>query len=71
MDARYYRDLIIRAVLGSDPAMIAQVADGKTLDALAHTLAEAENAVSCLRAKGYGVPGMSVAATARLVTKVR
>jgi hypothetical protein len=67
MDARYYRDLIVRAVLGTNPAMIAQVADGPTLDAIAGQLAQAEDAVSVLRAKGYGVHGMNVSATARQV----
>jgi hypothetical protein len=73
MRAIYYRDLIVRAVLGSDPdpALVAKVVDPKTLDALANNLAEAESALDMLRHKGYGVPGMSVAATARLVAKVR
>jgi hypothetical protein len=71
MNARFYRDMIVRAVLGADPAMSAQVADHETLDAIAGQLVQAEEAVSVLRAKGYGVHGMSVAATARLVPKAK
>lgn len=58
VDARYYRNMILEAVKENDR---------KTLDALANNLAEAEESLSMLRAKGYGTHGMSVAATARQV----
>jgi hypothetical protein len=65
MEARYYRDLIVRAVLGPDS--VAAVADEPTLAAIADLFADAEEALSVLRAKHYGLHGMGIAATARLV----
>lgn len=67
MEARYYRDLIVRAVLGPDA--VAWIADDAMLAALADQLREAEEGLSILRAKGYGLHGMGIAATAKLVPR--
>ncbi|MBY0238473.1 MAG: hypothetical protein K2X55_04090 [Burkholderiaceae bacterium] len=53
-----YRDLIERAVKQGDNQM---------LDMLAQALADAERAKQILRAKGYGVTGMAISATAAQV----
>jgi hypothetical protein len=57
MHIDYYRDLIIRAV----------AEDESMLDSIASTLFASTDALSILRAKGYGVHGMQIDATARLV----
>jgi len=71
MEARYYRALILRAVLGTDPdtgeTKTEPVADEATLAAIADLFADAEEALSVLRAKHYGLHGMGIAATARQV----
>jgi hypothetical protein len=67
MEARYYRDLIVRAVLGPDA--VAEIADDAMLAALAEQLRESEEGLSILRAKGYGLHGMGIAATAKLVLR--
>lgn len=55
MKAHHYRDLLRRVVLSGDDQM---------LDMLAHALLDAERAKQILRAKGYGVTGMPISATA-------
>lgn len=67
MEARYYRDLIVRAVLG--PESVAPIADEPTLLAIAEQFREAEEGLSILRAKGYGLHGMGIAATAKQVPR--
>lgn len=67
MKAHHYREMIVRAVLGTDPAMIAVVADSDTLDLIATAFAQAEAAKAVLCAKGYGDPAMTIDALARLV----
>lgn len=71
MEARYYRDLIVRAVLGPDPedGEPHKVADEATLLAIADQFREAEEGLSILRAKGYGLHGMGIAATAKQVPR--
>lgn len=63
----HYREMIVRAVLGTHPAMVAVVADSETLDMIVTALIQAELAKQILRAKGYGVTGQTIDATARLV----
>ncbi|MCG2586509.1 hypothetical protein [Massilia sp. TS11] len=58
MHPRYYRDLIVRAVENRDDDM---------LDSIANHLADCEEGKTILRAKGYGLHGMAVAALARQV----
>jgi len=55
-----YRDQMVRAVLGARPAMLAKEADTAALGRLAQRLAEDEQAMELLRAKGYGKRGMSI-----------
>ena len=55
-----YRDQMVRAVLGTRPAMLAKEADTSALNRMAQTLAENEAAVELLRAKGYGKRGMTL-----------
>lgn len=58
MHALYYIDLMVRAVEGGDT---------ETLACLGNHLHECEEAKQILRAKGYGVHGLAIDATARLV----
>lgn len=55
-----YRDQMVRAVLGTRPAILAKEADTTALNRLAQRLAEDEQALELLRAKGYGRRGMSI-----------
>lgn len=55
-----YLDQMVRAAIGTRPAMLAKTADTATLRRMAQTLAENEAAVELLRAKGYGKRGMSI-----------
>lgn len=65
MEARYYRNLIVGAVLGPDS--VQPVANESTLNAIVEAFREAEEGLAILRAKHYGVHGMGIAATAREV----
>lgn len=53
-----YLDLMVRAAQGGDT---------ETLTLLAIQLQDCEDGKQIMRAKGYGAPGTSMAATARLV----
>jgi hypothetical protein len=55
-----YRDQMVRAVLGTRPAMLAKEADTAALDRIAQRLAETEASMELMRAKGYGPRGMSL-----------
>lgn len=55
-----YRDQIVRAVLGTDPAMTAIVANPEALDAIANVLAENERAKAMLCANGCGEAGQGI-----------
>ena len=55
-----YRDQMVRAVLGSRPAILAKEADTTALDRMAARLADAEEALEQLRAKGYGTRGQTL-----------
>jgi hypothetical protein len=65
-----YRNLIIRAVLGSQPAMLGREADPEALDRLCLHLADCEDANATLRAKGYGKAGQTIAEAVRTVPSV-
>lgn len=58
MSPQYYKDLIVRAVEDKNP---------ETLDNLADHLRNAEKAHAILRAKGCGMQGSTIEATAALV----
>lgn len=63
---RIYRDRIIHAVTGGNPAMVFHVANNTALSDICTRLVQAETALTTLRAKGYGSSGMllhEVAAT--------
>jgi len=55
-----YRDQIVRAVLGTRPAMLGKEADVAAVNRIAQHLAETEAATELLRAKGYSKRGMSM-----------
>ena len=52
----YYRDLVVRAVADKDP---------ETLNSIARQLRASTEALSVLRAKGYGSQGMMIDAGER------
>lgn len=56
-----YRDRIIRAVVGTRPAILAKAADTTALDRICSRLVDAEEAAQLLCAKGYGSPCQSLA----------
>ena len=58
MPVEVYRDQIIRAVTGNQPAMVFHVTDETALRRLSERLAESERAHALIRAKGYGSMGM-------------
>lgn len=60
MKAREHRDNIVRAVLGTNPAMTATVANPEALDAIANVLAENERAKAMLCRNGYGEAGQGI-----------
>jgi hypothetical protein len=55
-----YRDQIVRAVLGTRPAMLSKEADAAAVNRIAQHLAETEAATELLRAKGYSKRGMNL-----------
>jgi hypothetical protein len=55
-----YRDRIVRAVVGTRPAILAKEADTVALDRLCRGLVDAEEAKALLCAKGYGAPAQSL-----------
>ena len=65
--AMVYRDQIVRAVLGSGPAILAKEANTTALDRMAARLADAEEALEQLRAKGYGSRGQTLTEVAHLI----
>lgn len=62
MKPHHYLEMIVRAVEGNDT---------DTLDKLVDALRQAEAGKQILRAKGYGVTGQPIDATARLVPDAR
>jgi hypothetical protein len=67
MPVEVYRDQIIRAVTGNQPAMVFHVTDETALRRLSERLAESERAFEIVRAKGYGRPGLLLQEVAALV----
>ena len=67
MPVEVYRDQIIRAVTGNQPAMVFHVTDEVALRRLSERLAESERAHALIRAKGYGRTGMLLDELAALV----
>ena len=55
-----YRDRIVRAVLGTRPAILAKEADTAAVDRICRAMADAEEAKQLLCAKGYGFPSQSL-----------
>jgi hypothetical protein len=55
-----YRDQMVRAVLGTRPAVLATEADTAALARFAQRLADAEEAIQLLCANGYGIPSQSL-----------
>lgn len=55
-----YRDQMVRAVLGTRPAMLAKEADTTALNRMAQHMAETEAATELMRAKGYSKHGMTL-----------
>jgi hypothetical protein len=62
-----YRDQMVRAVVGTRPAILAKEADTAALDRFCQRLADAEEAIQLLCAKGYGWPSQSLVDLARAV----
>lgn len=67
MGARAYRDQIIRAVLGTVPAILSKEADTVALDCICQRLVECEEAIAIFRAKGYGKPEQGLVEVARML----
>jgi uncharacterized protein YfaT (DUF1175 family) len=55
-----YRDQMVRAVLGTGPAILAKEADIAALARFAQRLADAEETIQLLCANGYGIPSQSL-----------
>lgn len=66
-----HRDRIVRAVLGTRPAILAKEADAAAIDRICRGLADAEEAKQLLCAKGYGWPSQSLVDLARAVPDKR
>jgi pyrroline-5-carboxylate reductase len=71
MPVEVYRDQIIRAVTGNQPAMVFHVTDETALRRLSEGLAESERAHALIRAKGYGNTRMLLDELAALVPNAR
>lgn len=69
MKREHYRDMIVRTVVGSDPAMTFAVADPAALDLIVDAVMRAESAKKTLRALGYGARGQQIDDAARLVPR--
>ena len=66
-----YRDRIMRAVVGTRPAILAKEADTAALDRICQGLADAEEAKQLLCAKGYGFPSQSLADLVRRLPRAK
>ena len=66
-----YRDRIMRAVVGTRPAIMAKEADAAAIDRICHTLADHEEAKQLLCAKGYGFPSQSLPDLVRKLPSVK
>lgn len=70
-DVTAYRDLVIRCVLGSQPAMLAREHDPASLDSICRRLADAAEAKRLLCAKGYAHPAQSLADVVRALPSAK
>lgn len=66
-----YRDRIVRAVVGTRPAILAKEADAAALDRICQGLADAEEAKQLLCAKGYGLPSQSLSDLVRALPSTK
>lgn len=66
-----YRHQLVRSTLGMRPAIIATPADPTALDRFCQRLADAEEAIQMLCAKGYGSPAQSLADLVRRVPRAK
>lgn len=71
MKSREHRDNIVRAVLGTNPAMTATVANPEALDAIANVLAENERAKAMLCAQGCGEAGQGIDVMVRVLVNAK
>lgn len=55
-----HRDLVVRAVVGTRPAILAKEADTVALDRICQRLTDSEEAIKLLCANGYGLPSRSL-----------
>ena len=55
-----HRDLVVRSVVGTRPAILAKEADVAALDRICQRLTDAEEAIKLLCANGYGLPSRSL-----------
>lgn len=55
-----YRHQLVRAMLGTRPAMLATAADPTALDRFVQRLVDAEEAIGLLCANGAGIPSQSL-----------
>jgi len=55
-----HRDLVVRSVIGTRPAILAKEADVAALDRICQRLTDAEEAIKLLCANGYGLPSRSL-----------
>lgn len=60
-----YRHQLIRSVLGTHPAMLAKEHDPVALDNICRRMADAQEALQLLWAKGYGKPDLTLAEIVR------
>jgi len=66
-----YRDRIVRAVVGTRPAILAKEADTAAIDRICRGLVDAEEAKQLLCAKGYGLPSQSLVDLVRVLPPAR
>lgn len=66
-----YRHQLIRAVLGTHPAILAKEADPVALDSLCRRLDDAEGAIQLLCANGYAWPSQSLTDLVRGLLQAR
>ncbi len=66
-----YRDQMVRAVLGTGPAVQAKAADTAALARFAQRLADAEEAIRLLCAAGHGIPAQPLPELVRAALGVK
>lgn len=66
-----YRHQVIRCVLGTHPAMLAKEHDPVGLDSICRRLANTQEAMQLLCAKGYARPNLSLVDIVRALPNVK